>query len=72
MSNFYNYESWVCAKVADVIYEYHLMDEIHEIYHTEDPTDKIVKGCLGYKTKFYRVWRTGNGSWLYKEIEYEQ
>lgn len=71
MIDSYNYKSWVYAKVADVIYEYHLMDEIHEIYPTEDPTDKIVKGRLGEKTRFYRVWRTSNGSWLYKEIEYE-
>lgn len=71
MSNVYNYESWIYAKVADVIYEYHLMDEIYEIYHTDDPTDKIVKGRLGEKIRFCRVWRTSNGSWLYKEIEYE-
>ena len=69
---FYNYESWVCTKIVDVIYEYHLMDEIYEIYHTDDPTDKIVKGYLGNENKAYRVWRTSSGEWLFKEIEYEQ
>lgn len=65
------YESWICTKIADVIYEYHLMDEIHDICPTEDPTDKIVKGCLGHRHKIYRVWRTSSGEWLFKEIEYE-
>lgn len=72
MSNVYNYESWVCTKIEDVIYEHHLMDEIYEIYHTKDPTDKIVKGRLGDEIKFYRVLRTINGEWVFKETKYEQ
>lgn len=71
MSNVYNYESWVCTKIEDVIYEHHLMDEIYEFYHTKDPTDKIVKGRLGDEIKFYRVLRTINGEWVFKETEYE-
>ena len=72
MLDLYDYESWVCAKIADVIYEYHLMDEIYEFYHTKDPTDKIVKGRLGDEIKFYRVLRTINREWIFEETEYEQ
>jgi hypothetical protein len=66
-----DYESWIYTKIEDVIFEHHLMDEIYEFYHTEDTTDKIVKGRLGNKTKFYRVWRTIGEEWVFKEIEYE-
>lgn len=71
MSAAYDYESWIYEKIADVIFEYHLMDEIYEFYHTEDPTDKIVKGRLGEEIKFYHVWRTISGEWVFKETEYE-
>ena len=72
MSEFYNYESWTYTKIADVIFKFHLMDEIYDIYHTEDPTDKIVRGRLGSEAKIYRVWRTSNEEWLFKEINSEQ
>jgi len=72
MSDIYSYNSWLYLKIADVIYEYHLMDEIYEIYDTDIPTNKIVKGCLGCKIKVYRVWQTSNGEWAFKETEYEQ
>ena len=67
-----DYKSWIYTKIEDVIFEHHLMDEIYEFYHTEDPTDKIVRGCLGREAKVYRVWQTNNGEWLFKEIEHEQ
>lgn len=72
MANFYNYNEWLHSKVVNVIYEHHLMDEIYNIYHTTDSTDKFVRGRLGHEIKVYRVWRTSNGEWLYKKTEYEQ
>lgn len=76
MSDFYNYRAWAYTKIVDTIYEYHLMDQIYDIYDTNDPlgndpTDKIVRGCLGSEIKVYRVWRTSNGEWVFKETEYE-
>lgn len=50
-----DYKSWIYTKIEDVIFEHHLMDEIYEFYHTEDPTDKIVRGRLGSEAKIYRV-----------------
>ena len=72
MSDFYDYETWVYTKIVDVIYKYHLMDEIYDIYHTEDSTDNCIRGRLGHRHKAYRVWQTSSGEWLFKEIEYEQ
>lgn len=72
MSDYYHYRAWLYSKIVDVIYGFHLLDQIYDIYDTDDPTDKIVKGYLGHENKAYRVWRTSNGEWVFKEIEYEQ
>ena len=67
MSN--EYKEWLHDKMADVIFENHLLDEINNYWNTDIPDCSIVEGYFNGKRTCYRVWLDDNGEWRFEQKE---